>query len=145
MSYRFCSCLHSISFPLASSHRTRMTYTWCCMYSLRLWWWTERLSKTCRVLFQNKINLRYCASGWFYYRNFSSSYIPLRPHLCCKYWYQYLMFSFVFFFLSCYVLDFACRKDLLLSQSFNRQANTNVQGTYTSNTSIFSRQRLLNF
>jgi len=21
------------------------------------------------VLFQNKINLRYCASGWFYYRN----------------------------------------------------------------------------
>jgi len=25
--------------------------------------------KTCRVLFQNKINLRYCASGWFYYRN----------------------------------------------------------------------------
>jgi hypothetical protein len=33
------------------------------------WWWTERLSETCRVLFQNKINLRYCASGWFYYRN----------------------------------------------------------------------------
>ena len=26
-------------------------------------------SETCRVLFQNKINLRYCASGWFYYRN----------------------------------------------------------------------------
>ena len=23
----------------------------------------------CKVLFQNKINLRYCASGWFYYRN----------------------------------------------------------------------------
>jgi hypothetical protein len=21
-------------------------------------------------LFQNKINLRYCASGWFYYRNY---------------------------------------------------------------------------
>ena len=26
----------SISCPLASSHRTCMTYTWCCMYSLRL-------------------------------------------------------------------------------------------------------------
>jgi len=26
-------------------------------------------SETCRVLFQNKINLRYCASGWFYCRN----------------------------------------------------------------------------
>jgi hypothetical protein len=33
------------------------------------WWWTERPSETCRVLFQNKINLRYCASGWFHYRN----------------------------------------------------------------------------
>jgi len=27
----------------------------------------ERPSKTCRLLFQNKINLRYCVSGWFYY------------------------------------------------------------------------------
>ena len=26
-------------------------------------------TEICRVLFQNKINLRYCASGWFYYRN----------------------------------------------------------------------------
>jgi hypothetical protein len=32
---------------------------------LDFWWWTERPSETCRVLFQNKINLRYCASGWF--------------------------------------------------------------------------------
>ena len=31
--------------------------------------WTERPSETCRLLFQNKMNLRYCASGWFYYRN----------------------------------------------------------------------------
>jgi hypothetical protein len=33
------------------------------------WWWTENSSETCRVLFQNKINLRYFASGWFYCRN----------------------------------------------------------------------------
>jgi hypothetical protein len=33
------------------------------------WWWMERPFETCRVLFQNKINLRYSASGWFYYRN----------------------------------------------------------------------------
>ena len=33
------------------------------------WWWTKRPSETCRMLFQNKINLRYCASGWFCYRN----------------------------------------------------------------------------
>ena len=33
------------------------------------WWWTETPPETCRVLLQNKINLRYCASGWLYYRN----------------------------------------------------------------------------
>ena len=33
------------------------------------WWWTERPSETCIVLLQNKMNVRYCASGWFYYRN----------------------------------------------------------------------------
>ena len=33
------------------------------------WWWTERPPEACRGLFQNKINLRYCTSGWFYYRN----------------------------------------------------------------------------
>jgi hypothetical protein len=33
------------------------------------WWWTERPSETCRVMFQNRINFRYRASGWFYYRN----------------------------------------------------------------------------
>ena len=31
--------------------------------------WTERPSETCRMLFQNKIYLKYYASGWFYYRN----------------------------------------------------------------------------
>ena len=33
------------------------------------WWWMERPSETCTLLFQNKINLRYCASGWYYNRN----------------------------------------------------------------------------
>jgi len=46
MSYRFCGCL------LTSSRRR-----------------PERPSETCRVSFRNKINLRYCASGWFYYRS----------------------------------------------------------------------------
>ena len=40
------------------------------------WWWTERLSETCKVLFQSKINLRYCASGWFYYRNILWCTVP---------------------------------------------------------------------
>ena len=34
------------------------------------WWWTERPSETCRMLFQNIINLFYCASSWSYYRKF---------------------------------------------------------------------------
>jgi hypothetical protein len=36
---------------------------------LDFWWWTERPSETRRLLFQNKINLRYFASYWSYYRN----------------------------------------------------------------------------
>ena len=60
----------SISFPLASSHRTCIHIPDLCTV-LDSWWWTEKPSETCRVLIQNKINLRYCASGWCYCRNLS--------------------------------------------------------------------------
>ena len=76
MSYRFCGCLlaetrwNSFSFP--ASKRSEIS-VWHIPHAVCIvldsWWWTERQSETCRVLFQNKINLRYCASGWFYYRN----------------------------------------------------------------------------
>jgi hypothetical protein len=33
---------------------------------LNSWWWTERSSGTCRVIFSK---LDDCASSWFYYRN----------------------------------------------------------------------------
>jgi len=57
MSYRFCDCL------LASSHRT-------CMFSLRLLMMDgETVRNMYRALLQNKMNSRYCASGWSYYRN----------------------------------------------------------------------------
>ena len=36
---------------------------------LKAWWWTERLSETCRGLFKNKIIWYIGASGWFFYRN----------------------------------------------------------------------------
>ena len=37
-----------------------MTKTYCCEYSIRdSWWWTVNLSKTCRVLYQNKFE-KYC-------------------------------------------------------------------------------------
>jgi len=42
---------------LASSQQTCMTYTIAVCTVLDSWWWTEKLSETCRILFQ-KINLR---------------------------------------------------------------------------------------
>jgi hypothetical protein len=96
MSYRFFGCLlagmrwnwlSSISFPLASSYRTCMTYTWCCMYSLRLLMMDgERPSETCRALFQNKINFRYCTSSWFYGRSTGLFFFPkqLETERVCK-------------------------------------------------------------
>ena len=39
------------------------------MYSLGLLMMDGETVQICAVLFQNKINLRYCASDWFYYRN----------------------------------------------------------------------------
>ena len=55
MSYRFCCLLANIPDSVCTV--------------LDSWWWTERPSETCRVLFQKKINLRYFASSWSYYRN----------------------------------------------------------------------------
>jgi hypothetical protein len=52
---------------LLASKQPQNLYDVCTV--LDSWWWTERPSETCKVLFQNKTNLRYCASGWFYYRN----------------------------------------------------------------------------
>jgi hypothetical protein len=43
---------------------------------LNSWFWTERPSETCRVSFQNKMNLIHCVSSWFYYRtNIGTIYI----------------------------------------------------------------------
>ena len=64
-----------------SSHRTCMTYTSCYMYSLSLLMMKGK-TETCRVLFQNKINFKYCASGWFYYRN---EFRCVKPQtICCQ-------------------------------------------------------------
>jgi len=36
---------------------------------LNSWWWMERTSETCRVLFQNKYIWETGAFSWFYYRS----------------------------------------------------------------------------
>jgi hypothetical protein len=60
--YRFCGCLLA----------TCMTYTWCCMYSLRLPMMDEETVWHMWSVAQNKINLRYCGCGWFF--------LALRPN-----------------------------------------------------------------
>jgi len=49
----------------------------------------EKVYKTCRLLFQNKMNLRYCASGWFYYRKKNWNNIM---HLDSGHWNQGVQF-----------------------------------------------------
>jgi len=55
-SYRFADSLWggSILILLASCQQTCMTYTIAVCTVNNSWWWTEELSKTCRVSFQNK-------------------------------------------------------------------------------------------
>ena len=64
---------------------------------LHSWWWTERPSETCRVLFQNKINLRYCASGWFYYRNILRCTVLQTSNLSKNLLHKVFFFCFVLF------------------------------------------------
>ena len=58
--------------------------------ALDSWWRTERPSDTRRVLFQNKINLRYCASGWFYYRNILQCTVLQMSNLRLTIYYSYI-------------------------------------------------------
>ena len=63
----------SISFPLASSQLTCMTYTLCCVYSLEL---LTMDGKTIRNVEWYSVNSKNCASTWFYYRNISWCLFP---------------------------------------------------------------------
>jgi hypothetical protein len=80
ISYRFVDIL------LASCPQNCMTYTTAVCAVKNSWWWTEELSETCRISFQEQI-WEISASGWFYYRNLSwcmvtwsqiSEYSPLK-------------------------------------------------------------------
>jgi len=62
MSYKFCWLLASKQSAEPVWHIPDAVCT-----VLDSWWCTERPSETCRVLFQNKINLRHCASCWVCY------------------------------------------------------------------------------
>ena len=72
------------------------------------WWRTDRPSETCRVLFQNKINLRYCSSGWFYYRS---------AYWSCGFVSIFLLCHFILFTLHLRVFPYQVRLALLGCQS----------------------------
>jgi len=52
MSYRFAGSGRNILILLASCLQTCMTYTIAVRTVKNFWWWTEELSETCRVSFQ---------------------------------------------------------------------------------------------
>ena len=54
--------------PACSCQQTCMTYTCSVCTMKNSWWWTEELSKTCRVSFQKQI-WEVSASRWFYFKN----------------------------------------------------------------------------
>ena len=62
-------CTHSSTYRFADSLRascqkTCVTYTIAVCAVKNFWWWTEELSETCRVSFQNKF-WKISASSWF--------------------------------------------------------------------------------
>ena len=66
-----------VSWLLASGHEMERT-VWHMLDAvctvLNSWWWMERQSETCRVIFNKLEN---CASNWFYYRNMLHSFTSL--------------------------------------------------------------------
>jgi len=55
------------------SQQTFMTYTIAACTVKNSWWWTEKLSETCGVSFQEWI-WEISAASWFYYNKFNTVY-----------------------------------------------------------------------
>jgi len=89
MSYRFADCLLAGSgcslILLASCQKICMTYTIAVCTVKNSWWWTEELSETCRVLFQEWI-WEISASSWFYYRNSAAGSRSCSQAVCISVW-----------------------------------------------------------
>jgi hypothetical protein len=77
MSYRFADSLH------ASCQQTCMIYTTAVSTVKNSWWWTEELSETCRVLFQNKFEKLVQLVG-FIIRNLSRCTVTWASNTPCN-------------------------------------------------------------
>ena len=71
--HRAMECAVQFCRQFASCQQTRMTYTIAVCTVKNSWWWTEELSKICRVLFQEYI-WEISASSWLYYKKFNTIY-----------------------------------------------------------------------
>jgi len=76
MSHRFADSFQtgagwSILMLLASCQQTCMTYTIAVCTVKNSWWWTEELSETCRVTFQ-EYTCEISASSWIYYKKLNT-------------------------------------------------------------------------
>ena len=65
-----CQNCTSVLILLANCQQVCMTYIIAVCTVENSWWWTEKLSETCRVLFWKQI-WEISASIWFYYKNLS--------------------------------------------------------------------------
>ena len=84
------------------------------LYVIRVMWlMMDGETETCRVLFQNKINLRYCASGLFYYRNLEFDVTYFILILFKNFINFFCRNSFAFIYTACWL-----RRLLLGTQSF---------------------------
>jgi hypothetical protein len=71
----------SILILLASCQQTFMTYTIAVCAVKNSWWWTEELSETCRVFFQNKFEKLVCLVGFNY-----KKFVMMHCHMNVKFW-----------------------------------------------------------
>jgi len=71
--------------PSWSCSQAVSTYTIAVCTVQNSWWWTEELSETCRVLFQEQI-WEISASSWFYYKNLSRCTVTWRSNLLDDCW-----------------------------------------------------------
>ena len=89
MTYRFVDSLRAgsgwnccVLILFTSCQRTCMTYTIAVCTVKNSWWWAEELSKTCRVLFQNKFEKLVHLVG-FIIRSLMDNFLLLLQYLFC--------------------------------------------------------------
>ena len=92
MSYRFVDSFRagprwtacsSILVLLENWHTPLLSVQW-----INVWWWTDELFETCRVLWQNKI-CEIGASSWFYYKRNSACLLVGRSWSPTYYWHGF--------------------------------------------------------